>query len=90
MAMQELPQPRPARPETGGIVDKAWDVQHRIEARVKNLGKGRYGRVLKMARKPDSEEFNQTAKVTFIGILVIGAIGFVIYFIMDPVLHLNG
>ncbi len=36
-------------------------------------------RVLKVATKPKKEEFFQTAKVTAIGILLIGAIGFAIF-----------
>lgn len=88
--MQEFPEQRPTpRPATGGgLVDRAWEVQHRLEARAKTLGRGKYGRVLKMARKPDNEEFNQVSKVTAVGILVVGLIGFLIYFIMDPLLHL--
>jgi len=35
-------------------------------------------RVLKVSRKPDREEFINVAKVTGIGILIIGVIGFVI------------
>jgi len=35
-----------------GIVEKTWETQRRFEERAKRLGKGRYGRVLKMARKP--------------------------------------
>ncbi|MBI4393972.1 MAG: protein translocase SEC61 complex subunit gamma [Euryarchaeota archaeon] len=69
-------------PETRSIVDKAWDVQYRIENRAKQVGKGRYGRVIKMARKPDSDEFRQVAKVTGIGIVVVGFIGFLIFFLM--------
>ncbi|MCD6411312.1 MAG: protein translocase SEC61 complex subunit gamma [Thermoplasmata archaeon] len=61
------------------IIDRAWDVQKRIEDRVKHLGKGKYGRVLKMARKPTEEEYYRTSKITFLGILIIGLIGFVIY-----------
>lgn len=89
--MQELPAQRPPSPGQGqgGLVGRAWELQHRLEARAKNLGKGKYGRVLKMARKPDSEEFNQVAKVTAVGMLVIGALGFLIYFVMGPILHLG-
>ncbi|MDY6776751.1 MAG: protein translocase SEC61 complex subunit gamma [Candidatus Nanohaloarchaea archaeon] len=36
-------------------------------------------RVLKITRKPDREEFTMSAKVTGVGILVVGSIGFVIY-----------
>ena len=35
-------------------------------------------RVLKVARKPDREEYFNFAKVTAIGIVIIGVIGFVI------------
>ncbi|GEM_PF-892632 len=40
---------------------------------------GEYIRVLKLARKPDKEEFMQVAKITAIGVLLVGAIGFVTY-----------
>lgn len=73
-----------------GIVDKAWDTQARLESRFKHMGKGRYGRVLRMARKPDSEEFAQNSKVTAVGILFIGAIGFVIFLVMSKLPPLLG
>lgn len=38
-------------------------------------------RVLKVARKPDREEFFNFSKVTALGIAIIGVIGFVIYLI---------
>jgi protein transport protein SEC61 subunit gamma-like protein len=91
MAVQELPAQRPSPPsEKRGLVGRAWELQHRIESRAKNLGKGKYGRVLKMARKPDAEEFNQVAKVTAVGMLVIGGLGFLIYFLFAQILHVNG
>ncbi|MFO7677948.1 MAG: protein translocase SEC61 complex subunit gamma [Thermoplasmatota archaeon] len=70
----------------GSILDKAWDLQHRIEARQQRIGKGKYGRVLKMTRKPTNEEFSKTAKITAIGILIVGSLGFVIYLIIDQVI----
>jgi protein transport protein SEC61 subunit gamma-like protein len=36
-----------------------------------------YRRVLTLARKPTSEEFRETAKITGLGIIIIGVIGFV-------------
>ncbi|MBU7015459.1 MAG: protein translocase SEC61 complex subunit gamma [Theionarchaea archaeon] len=39
---------------------------------------GTYTRVLRLARKPDSKEYQQVAKVTGLGIAVIGAAGFLI------------
>ena len=38
-------------------------------------------RVLKVARKPDREEFIDFSKVTAIGIAIIGVIGFIIVLI---------
>ena len=66
-----------------GIIDKAWDIQHKIESRQQRIGKGKYGRVLKMARKPTNEEYEKTAKITGAGILLVGAVGFVIYIIKE-------
>ncbi len=66
-----------------GIIDKAWELQHRIETRQQRIGKGKYGRVLKMARKPTNEEYEKTSKITGAGILIVGAIGFVIYIIKE-------
>lgn len=36
-------------------------------------------RVLQIARKPGKDEFLSTSKVCAIGVLVIGAVGFVIF-----------
>ena len=38
-------------------------------------------RVLKVARKPDREEFFNFSKVTALGIIIIGVIGFIIVLI---------
>ena len=35
-------------------------------------------RVLKVSRKPDKEEYFELAKISALGVLVVGAIGFVI------------
>ena len=72
--------------EKKGFMGKAWALQHRIEARQQRFGKGKYGRVLKMARKPTNEEYGKTAKITGLGILVIGALGFTIYIIKQLVI----
>jgi len=40
---------------------------------------GSYKRVLIIARKPDKEDFIKTAKICFIGMGIIGLIGFIIY-----------
>jgi len=66
-------------------MDKAWAVQHKIEEREQRIGKGKYGRILKMARKPTNEEYEKTAKITALGIGGIGALGFVIYIFRELV-----
>ena len=63
------------------IVKDSWNIQQKVEERIRRLGKGKYGRVLKMARKPDSEEFMKVVQITGIGIILIGALGFLIYLI---------
>jgi protein transport protein SEC61 subunit gamma-like protein len=69
-----------------GAFSRIWDLQHRIEVRQQRIGKGKYGRVLKMARKPTNEEYEKSAKITGAGILLVGAIGFLIYIIIDLVI----
>lgn len=65
------------------IVDKSWDLQRRIEEKTKHVGKGKYGRVLKMARKPTGEEYLKVTQITAIGLILIGGLGFLIYWIFE-------
>lgn len=66
-----------------GVVDKAWDVQHKLEHRAKRLGSGRYARVLKMARKPEPHEYRQAVLIVIVGLGIIGFIGFTIALLLD-------
>ena len=68
-------------PDDRSIVEKAWELQHNIESRQKRIGKGKYGRVLKMARKPTNDEYSKTSKITGLGIILIGGLGFLIFLI---------
>ncbi|NLK26274.1 MAG: protein translocase SEC61 complex subunit gamma [Euryarchaeota archaeon] len=65
------------------IVDKSWEMQHRIEDRTKRIGKGKYGRVIRMARKPTTEEYIKVMQITGLGLLIIGGLGFLIYLLMN-------
>jgi len=65
------------------IFDKSWDLQRKIEEKTKHVGKGKYGRVLKMARKPTGEEYIKVAQITSIWLLLIGGLGFLIYWIFE-------
>ncbi len=64
------------------FLDKSWDAQHKVEKKLGAIGKGKYARVLRMARKPEPQEVKQTSNVVLIGIAVIGGIGFAIYLFM--------
>lgn len=67
------------------IVEKSWEVQDGIEDKVKNVGKGKYGRVLKMTRRPTEDEYERIVTITGIGIVLIGLLGFAIYWIWKAV-----
>lgn len=68
-----------------GLIAKAWKIQKRIEDRINSIGKGKYGRVLQMARKPEPDDYARTAKITGLGILLIGGLGFAIYILATVV-----
>lgn len=40
-------------------------------------------RVLLISSKPDKEEFKQSAKITGIGMLIIGIVGFLVFMIFQ-------
>jgi protein transport protein SEC61 subunit gamma-like protein len=63
------------------FIEKVWQTQHKLEERFKRIGRGQYGRVLRLARKPTSDEFMKSSWVVAIGIGVIGAIGFIVYYV---------
>jgi protein transport protein SEC61 subunit gamma-like protein len=67
------------------ITDRAWEVQKKVEQRFQRMGKGKYGRVIKMARNPDTDEFAKTSQMTIIGIFIIGIIGFAILMVATEV-----
>jgi protein transport protein SEC61 subunit gamma-like protein len=63
------------------IVESSWKAQKWLENKAKNVGSGRYGRVLKMARKPTNDEYVKVLQITSIGIILVGLLGFTIYYI---------
>jgi len=65
------------------IVDKSWDLQRKIEEKTKHVGKGKYGRVLRMARKPSGEEYIRITQIVAIGLILLGGLGFLIYWIFQ-------
>jgi len=67
------------------LLEKAWNLQQNIESKQKRVGKGKYGRVLKMARKPTDDEYSKTSKITGAGILLIGGMGFLIFLFAEQI-----
>ncbi len=65
------------------IDDKAEEIQQNIERKFSGIGKGKYARILRMARKPNRDEYIKVLLITAVGLLIIGGIGFIIYLIMD-------
>ena len=59
------------------FINRVWKTQQRLEERFRRIGRGQYGRVLRLARKPTSEEFVKSSWVVGIGIAIVGFIGFV-------------
>ncbi len=60
------------------IIEGSWNIQDKIEEKAGKIGKGKYGRILKMARKPDREEFKKTLLIVVGGLLLIGSVGFLL------------
>ena len=63
------------------FIDKVWQTQQRLEERFKRIGRGQYGRGLRLARKPTTDEFVKSSWVGGIGSGIVGAIGFIVYFV---------
>ncbi|MCI4325670.1 MAG: protein translocase SEC61 complex subunit gamma, partial [Thermoplasmata archaeon] len=61
------------------FLDRARKVQDNFDGRLRGVGHGKFGRVLRMARKPAVDEYVRVLEVTWIGAVLIGAIGFSIY-----------
>ena len=72
-------------PDDRSLMEKARDLQQNLETRQKRVGKGKYGRVLKMARKPTNEEYSKTSKITGAGMLLIGGLGFLIFLLATQI-----
>ena len=67
------------------IIDKAWEIQHKVENRYRSIGRGQYSRILKMARKPGRDEYIKIMEISAAGLLFIGFLGFAIYLLFKYV-----
>ncbi len=69
--------------DVGPVEQTVQGWQDEIEERVRRVRTGSMARILKMARKPSKQEFRQTIIVCGIGMFILGAIGFVMLWLMD-------
>ncbi len=61
------------------FTETTYEVQRKLEERFRNVGKGKYGRIFKMAKKPTLEEYTRVVQMVSIGIALIGGLGFLLY-----------
>jgi len=61
------------------FLDRARRVQDEFDGRLRNVGHGKYGRILRMARRPSVDEYVKVLEVTWLGAVIIGVTGFLIY-----------
>ncbi|MCL4323931.1 MAG: protein translocase SEC61 complex subunit gamma [Candidatus Thermoplasmatota archaeon] len=62
-----------------GFIDRIKKTQDQFDSHLKGVGHGKYGRILRMARKPDTDEYVKVLQITALGAVLIGGVGFVIY-----------
>jgi protein transport protein SEC61 subunit gamma-like protein len=68
------------------VLERTWEIQDRIEKSItERFRSNKYSRVIKMAVKPTNDEFIKTLQVCFIGMIIIGALGFLIYLLWTRV-----
>ncbi len=61
------------------FLDRARRVQDQFDGRLRQVGHGKYGRILRMARKPEVDEYVRVLEITAIGAIIIGLVGFGLY-----------
>jgi len=61
------------------FLDRARRVQENVDGRLHHLGHGKYGRILRMARRPTSDEYVKVLGITWLGAVLIGLTGFAFY-----------
>jgi protein translocase SEC61 complex gamma subunit len=59
------------------ILERSSRWQQRVDTWVSNRRRGRYMRVLRLAVRPEPDEYINTVKLAFAGLLVLGVTGFI-------------
>ena len=60
----------------------AEEVQDNFESKIQGSRTAAKGSPLQLAHTPDKEEYMRTAKISAIGIIILGAVGFAIMWVM--------
>ena len=58
------------------IIERSMKIQDRVDTWLSNRRRGRYMRVLRLAVRPELDEYLNTLKLAFAGLLVLGLTGF--------------
>jgi preprotein translocase subunit Sss1 len=58
------------------ILEGSQRLQDRVESWLRNRRRGRYMRVLRLSVRPERDEYLNTLKLAFAGLLVLGFTGF--------------
>ena len=69
--------------EIMGMEAKANAAQDRLESKFSNIGKGKYGRILRLCHTPSADEYKKTLGIVSIGLLILGVLGYAIYWVMS-------
>lgn len=67
------------------FLDRAQQIQEEVDGRLHSVGHGKFGRILRMARRPTSEEYVKVLEVTWLGAVLIGLTGFAFYIFFTQV-----
>ena len=66
-----------------GMEAKANAAQGKLESKFSNIGKGKYGRILRLCHTPSADEYKKTLGIVSIGLLILGIVGYAIYWVMS-------
>lgn len=69
--------------KTMAVEAKAQDIQTKLESKFGNIGKGKYGRILKLCHTPSADEYKKSLLIVVAGLAVFGIVGYGIYWLMS-------
>lgn len=67
------------------LLERSLALQDRLDTWLSNRRRGRYMRVLRLAVRPDTDEYFNTLKLAFAGLLVLGLTGFAMQYFISGV-----